>query len=54
MADCRITHIRKKDRMSSHEYITHAGSPPAWYWTREQIIKIINDKTKRIFFHVST
>lgn len=49
MANCRITHIRKKDRMSSHEHITHAGNPPTWYWTRDQIIKSINDKTNTFY-----
>lgn len=49
MADCRITHIRKKDRMSAHEHITHAGVPGSWYWTREQIIESIITKTNTFF-----
>lgn len=49
MADCRITHIRKKDRLSSHEHITHAGNPPAWYWTREKIIESINNRTNTFY-----
>lgn len=49
MADTRITHIRKKDRMSTHEHITHAGNPPSWYWTREDIIKSINNKTNTFY-----
>lgn len=49
MADLRITHIRKKDRTSSHEHITHAGNPPNWFWTREEIIKSIDNKTNTFF-----
>jgi hypothetical protein len=49
MADCRITHIRKLDRYSTHEHITHAGNPPTWFWTREQIIKSIEDKDNTFY-----
>jgi len=49
MADCRITHIRKLDRFSSHEHITHAGNPPSWFWTREDIIKSIENKTNTFY-----
>jgi len=27
MADCRITHITKKNRQSTHDHITHAENP---------------------------
>ncbi|CAH0279342.1 hypothetical protein SRABI27_03728 [Pedobacter sp. Bi27] len=49
MADSRITHIRKKDRNSTSEHITHAGVPGSWYWTREQIIESINKSTNTFF-----
>ena len=49
MADCRITHITKKDRQNAHEHITHAGAPASWYWTRESIIASINDKSNTFY-----
>jgi hypothetical protein len=49
MADCRITHITKKNRQSTHEHITHAGNPPTWYWKREDIIESINIKTNTFY-----
>lgn len=49
MADCRITHITKKNRQSAHEHITHAGNPPTWYWNREDIIESINNKTNTFY-----
>jgi hypothetical protein len=49
MADVRITHIRKPNRFSSHEHITHAGNPPTWFWTREDIIKSIEVKTNTFY-----
>jgi len=52
MADCRITHIRK-EQPSSHEHITHAGSPPNWFWTREEIIKSIEDKINTFYVYDS-
>ncbi|MDP2598860.1 MAG: DUF3892 domain-containing protein [Candidatus Liptonbacteria bacterium] len=43
MADCRITHIRKPDRFSRHEHITHVGNlvTASWIWPRENIIDSI-------------
>lgn len=49
MPDCRITHITKKNRLSAHEHITHAGNPNSWYWTREQIIESINNKSNTFY-----
>lgn len=50
MADCRITHIRKKDRMSAHEHITHVGNLDSpWIWTREAVIASINAKTNSFY-----
>lgn len=49
MSDCRITQITKKNRMSAHEHITHAGNPPTWYWKREDIIDSINAKTNTFY-----
>ena len=49
MADCRITHITKKNRQSAHEHITHAGVPGSWYWTREDIIASINNKSNTFY-----
>lgn len=41
MADARITHIRKPNRTSTHEHITHVGTPPTWFWPREDVIASI-------------
>jgi len=42
MSDCRITCINKKDRLSTHEHITHVGnSSVPWRITREQAISNI-------------
>lgn len=50
MADCRITHIRKPNRYSTHEYITHVGNLLAgWIWTREDVIISINTKTNTFY-----
>lgn len=49
MADVRITHIRKNNRFSSHEHITHAGNPPTWFWTREDIISSIESKSNTFY-----
>jgi len=51
MADCRITHIRKRDRMSIHEHITHVGNPPTWFWPREDVIASINSKTNTFYVY---
>jgi len=51
MADVQIRNIRKKDRMSSHEHITHAGNiiTSNWIWTREDIIKSIEQETNTFY-----
>lgn len=49
MADCQITHIRKPDRYSEHEHITHVGNPPTWIWPREKVIKSIEIKENSFF-----
>ena len=49
MADCQITHIRKPNRMSSHEHITHVGNPPTWFWKREDVIASIDGGTNTFF-----
>lgn len=50
MADCRITHVRKPNRNSTHEYITHVGNLTAnWIWTRESVIQSINAGTNTFF-----
>ena len=51
MADCRITHIRKRDRMSRHEHITHVGNPPTWFWPRENVIANINKETDTFYVY---
>ena len=52
MADCRITHIRKRDRFSHHEHITHVGNllTANWIWPREDVIRNVEAKTDT--FHV--
>ncbi|MBK9672327.1 MAG: DUF3892 domain-containing protein [Bacteroidetes bacterium] len=56
MADCRITHIRKPNRFSTHEHITHVGNINNgvlnWEWKREEVINSINLKTNT--FYVET
>ena len=49
MADCRITRITKRNRMSAHEHITHVGNPPTWFWPREAVIASINAKTNTFY-----
>lgn len=49
MAESRITHIRKRDRFNTHEHITHAGNPPTWFWTREDIIRSIEKKSNTFY-----
>lgn len=51
MADCRITHIRKKDRLNTHEHITHVGNllTASWIWPREKVIKNIEQKIDTFF-----
>lgn len=50
MADCRVTCIVKPNKMSPHEHITHLGNPANnWMWTREQVIKSIDEKTNTFY-----
>jgi hypothetical protein len=58
MADCRITNIRKRNRMSAHEHITHVGNlvnpdPNKWIWTREMVIASIEAKTNTFYVQES-
>lgn len=48
MADCQITRIRKPDRFSPHEHITHVGGP-TWVLTREQAIQCILSATDTFY-----
>lgn len=53
MADCRITHVKKPNRLSSHEHITHVGnitnSTVNWVWSRENVIASINARTNTFY-----
>jgi hypothetical protein len=50
MPDCRITHIRKPDRFSQHEHITHVGNLDAdWIWKREDVIASIDAGTNTFY-----
>lgn len=51
MADVQIRNIRKRDRMSSYEHITHVGNilTANWIWTREDVIKSIEQKTNTFY-----
>jgi hypothetical protein len=54
MAEYQVTCINKRDRMSSHEHITHIGNvtnPPAdrWRLTREEAIRRIDAKTDAFY-----
>ena len=48
MADVRVTCINKPDRNSPHEHITHLGGN-GWWWTREQVIESIEQRTNTFF-----
>jgi Protein of unknown function (DUF3892) len=52
MADIRIANIRKPNRDSAHEHITHVGNirTANWIETREAVIKYIENKTHT--FHI--
>ena len=48
MAEAQVTCINKQPRMNTHEGITHlCGS--GWRWTREQVIRSIEEKTNTFF-----
>lgn len=49
MADVRVTCIIKPNPQSPHEHITHVGNPPTWVWSREDVIKSINEKTNTFY-----
>ena len=54
MADCRITHVRKPDRFSTQEHITHVGNitgDPStnWIWPRADVINSINAGTNTFY-----
>ena len=51
MADVQIRNIRKKDRMNTHEYITHVGNirTANWIWAREDVIRSIEQKTNTFY-----
>lgn len=49
MADVQVTCITKPHPQSPHEHITHLGNPPAWVWTRGQVIASIDAKTNTFF-----
>lgn len=48
MADVQVTCIKKPNRDSAHEHITHLGGS-GWKWTREQVIQSIDNKTNTFF-----
>ena len=49
MADVQITCITKSQSNGGHEHITHAGNPPTWIWTVEQIIASIDNKSNTFY-----
>lgn len=50
MPDCQVTCIRKPNRFSSHEHITHIGNSSGnWFMTREVAIKRIEGKIDTFF-----
>jgi Protein of unknown function (DUF3892) len=50
MANCQITHIRKPDRYSQHDHITHVGNLAAnWIWPREDVIQSINSRSNTFY-----
>lgn len=52
MADIRIANVRKPNRYSDNEHITHVGNirTANWVETREAVIKYIEDKVHT--FHI--
>ena len=51
MADIRIANIRKPNRDSTHEHITHVGNirTDNWVETREIVIKYIQNNTHTFY-----
>lgn len=53
MADCRITHIRKPNRQSTHEHITHVGNignaSGNCVWPRADVISSIKNGTNTFY-----
>ncbi len=52
MADAQITCIKKQNRDSKHEGITHLGGN-GWKWPRQKVIESINAKTNTFFTYVN-
>ena len=48
MPEVRVTCITKPNPQSPHEHITHLGGN-GWYWTREQVIQSIDDRTNTFY-----
>lgn len=48
MTSHRITHIRKPDRDSTHEHITHVAYD-GYVHTREEVIRLIEAKTASFY-----
>ena len=48
MANHQIVAVRKPDRASNHEHITHLQYD-GYIWTRESVIKKIEDKTDTFY-----
>lgn len=48
MADVQVTCIIKPNKDSPHEHITHLGGRE-WLWTREKVIKSIEEKTNTFY-----
>lgn len=51
MASHQITHIRKPNRDSTHEHITHVGYD-GYVHTREEVIRLIENKTDSFYVSV--
>ena len=48
MADVQITCVRKPDRHSPHERITHVGGSN-WMWPTEDVVASIENRTNTFF-----
>ena len=50
MAQYQVTAIRKLNRLSTHEHITHIGNPQAgWIITREEAIRQIESRLNEFY-----